>query len=64
MSQPSTDVDERLSALQQRLDEAESTLAAIRAGAVDAFVVDRGAGERVYTIEAADRRYRLLVESM
>lgn len=64
MSHPATDVDERLSALQQRLDEAESTLAAIRAGAVDAFVVNRGAGERVYTIEAADRRYRLLVESM
>jgi PAS domain S-box-containing protein len=50
--------------LRRRLEEAESTLDAIRSGQVDAFLIDRGSGERVYTLEAADRPYRLLVESM
>jgi PAS domain S-box-containing protein len=50
--------------LRQRLEEAEGTLHAIRTGQVDAFIIDRGRGERVYTLEAADRPYRLLVESM
>ena len=50
--------------LRQRLEEAEATLEAIRSGQVDAFLIDRGLGERVYTLEAADRPYRLLVESM
>src|SRR5687767_7235008 len=50
--------------LRQRLEEAEGTLHAIRTGQVDAFIIDRGLGERVYTLEAADRPYRLLVESM
>lgn len=54
----------KLRETQRLLAEAEDTLDAIRAGAVDAFVIDRGAGARVYTLEAADRRYRLLVESM
>ncbi len=50
--------------LRHKLEEAESTLHAIRTGQVDAFIIDRGRGERVYTLEAADRPYRLLVESM
>ncbi|MES2524983.1 MAG: ATP-binding protein [Gemmatimonadota bacterium] len=50
--------------LRQRLEEAESTLYAIRTGQVDAFMIDRGTGERLYTLESADRPYRLLVESM
>jgi PAS domain S-box-containing protein len=58
------DPEARIRTLQQRLDDAEDTIEAIRAGSVDAFVIDRGAGARVYTLEAADRPYRLLVESM
>ncbi|HYW33164.1 MAG TPA: ATP-binding protein [Gemmatimonas sp.] len=50
--------------LRRRLEEAESTLHAIRTGQVDAFVIDRGLGDRLYTLESADRPYRLLVESM
>ena len=46
------------------MEEAECTLEAIRSGQVDALLIDRGIGERVYTLEAADRPYRLLVESM
>jgi PAS domain S-box-containing protein len=48
--------------LQRRLAEAEDTLQAIREGAVDAFVVDDSGESRVYTLEGADRPYRLLIE--
>jgi two-component sensor histidine kinase/PAS domain-containing protein len=48
--------------LLRRLDEAEETLHAIREGAVDAFVMENG--NRVYTLEGADRPYRILVEQM
>ncbi len=50
--------------LRRRLEEAEETIRAIRSGAVDAFVVEEPAGHRVYTLEGADRPYRLLVEQM
>src|SRR5436190_24399035 len=46
--------------LQERLSESLDTLDAIREGTVDAFVV----GERVYTLEGAERPYRLFVEEM
>src|SRR5204862_7719556 len=46
--------------LQDRLDESLDTLKAIREGAVDAFIV----GECFYTLEGADRPYRLFVEEM
>jgi PAS domain S-box-containing protein len=46
--------------LQEQLDESRETLQAIREGTVDAFLV----GERVYTLEGADRPYRLFVEEM
>lgn len=47
-----------------RLRESEETLDAIRAGEVDAVVVGGPAGQRVYTLENADRPYRVLVEQM
>ncbi len=50
--------------LRLRLDEAEATIRAIRSGAVDAFVVEEPHGTRVYTLQSADRPYRLLVEEM
>ncbi len=50
--------------LRLRLEEAEDTIRAIRSGAVDAFVVDVPRGAQVYTLETADRPYRLLVEEM
>ena len=46
--------------LRARLEEAEETLRAIRAGEVDALVM----GEEVYTLKGAERPYRLLIESM
>jgi PAS domain S-box-containing protein len=49
--------------LRRRLDEAEDALRALRAGEVDAIVVE-GEGEQVYTLEAPYKTYRLLVEQM
>ncbi len=50
--------------LRAKLDEAEQTLAAIRAGEVDALVVGGPAGERVFTLEGAEHGYRVLMEAM
>ncbi|MCU1378171.1 MAG: putative signaling protein [Acidimicrobiales bacterium] len=47
-----------------RLAEAEDTLRAIGAGEVDAFVLSDEAGRRVFTLETADRPYRMFVENM
>jgi PAS domain S-box-containing protein len=52
------------SELQERLREAEETLDAIRNGDVDAVVVGGPAGRQVYTLENADRPYRVLIEEM
>ena len=61
-----TDTSEQteIAELRLRLEEAEETIRAIRSGAVDAFVVEVSDGARVYTLETADRPYRLLVEEM
>src|SRR6185436_7910863 len=60
-SHPSIEEMQRQNAeLQQRLDESLDTLRAIREGAIDALVV----GDRIYTLEGAERPYRLFVEEM
>ncbi|HEX3770250.1 MAG TPA: ATP-binding protein [Polyangiaceae bacterium] len=50
--------------LRERLEEAEQTLDAIRKGNVDALVISGPQGERVFTLEGADYRYRRLIETM
>jgi PAS domain S-box-containing protein len=50
--------------LQQRLEELQELLTAIRTGSIDALVVDGPRGEQVYTLESADHPYRLFVETM
>src|SRR5579863_4920924 len=50
--------------LRLRLEEADAVVEAIRNGIVDAVVVHSTPGESVYTLEGADRPYRLLVEAM
>jgi PAS domain S-box-containing protein len=47
-----------------RLEEAEDTLRAIRAGEVDALVVSGEQGEQVYALRGAEYTYRVLVEQM
>ena len=53
-----------IAGLRLRLEEAEETIQAIRSGAVDAFVIEVPHGAQVYTLQTADRPYRLLVEEM
>lgn len=55
---------QNLETLQARLNEAEETLRAIRAGEIDALIVQGPVGERVYTLRNADYPYRTLVEQM
>lgn len=50
--------------LEARLREAEETIEAIRNGDVDAVVVGGPGGQQVYTLENADRPYRVLIEQM
>ncbi|HMF14851.1 MAG TPA: PAS domain-containing protein, partial [Gemmataceae bacterium] len=50
--------------LEQQLHDAEQTILAIRRGGVDAFVMRGPDGDQIYTLQSADRPYRLLVESM
>ena len=59
-----TDQQAEIDELRLRLEEAKETIRAIRSGAVDAFVVEVPHGARVYTLQTADRPYRLLVEEM
>jgi PAS domain S-box-containing protein len=56
--------DGEIEELRARLREAEQTLQALRQGEVDAIVVDGQAGPQVYTLENADRPYRIIVERM
>jgi PAS domain S-box-containing protein len=50
--------------LRQQLEEAEQVIDAIRQGRVDAFVVADADREQIYTMETAERPYRVLVERM
>jgi len=57
--------DQEIALLANRLAVAEETLRALRAGEVDAIVMDTGQGEQqIYTLETEERLYRHLVERM
>jgi PAS domain S-box-containing protein len=55
---------EELAALRARVGEAEDLLRAIGRGEVDAIVRHGPAGDQVFTLEGADRPYRMMVETM
>jgi PAS domain S-box-containing protein len=55
---------ERVRELEARLAEAQETIAAIRAGQVDAIIVSGGMGEQVYTLQGAERPYRTMIEAI
>jgi PAS domain S-box-containing protein len=55
---------EEIERLRMRLEEADAIVEAIRNGIVDAVVVNSTPEESVYTLEGAERPYRLLVEAM
>lgn len=50
--------------LKAHLAEANDTLDAIRTGQVDALVVNNSDGPELYTLESADRAYRVFIEQM
>lgn len=50
--------------LRRRLEESEETIRAIRGGEVDALVITDAETPRVFTLDSADKPYRLLVEQM
>ncbi len=50
--------------LRLALEEANETLRAIRSGEVDALVVTATDGQRIFTLQGADRAYRGLIEEM
>ena len=54
----------RIAELEAQLAEAQETLNAIHTGAVDAIVVNGDKGEQIFTLEGAERSYRVLVEAM
>ena len=66
---PSTDLlaaqAARIRDLEARLEESEETLEALRRGDFDAVVVQAPqGGQQVYTLENADRPYRVLIEQI
>jgi len=50
--------------LRAQLEEATEVLTAIRTGGVDALVVESPDGEKIFTLQGADRPYRTFVETM
>ena len=50
--------------LREKLEEAEATLRAIRNGEVDAVVKYTDQGNQIFTLEGAEKPYRILVEKM
>src|SRR5690349_5120895 len=55
---------EEIQQLRDRLQEAESTLDAIRNGEVDALVISGPRGDQIFTLKTADHPYRVLVEAI
>jgi signal transduction histidine kinase/ActR/RegA family two-component response regulator len=55
---------EQIRSLTERLEEAEETLRAVRAGEIDAFIVQGPEGEQIYALRSAEQPYRNLIEDM
>ena len=60
----SRDPAREIAALREELREAREVIAAIRSGAADALVVFRDGREMVYTLESADKPFRIFLEEM
>jgi len=54
----------KLSELQNRLDEAEQFIDAIRSGEVDAFALQNNSVPEIYTLQSGDYAYRILIEEI
>ena len=58
------DLKDELQSLRARLEEAEELKRAISEGDLDALVIPGPEGELIFTLDSADRAYRVLVETM
>src|SRR5687768_15658312 len=61
---PYKELIQEIELLRQQLDEANSTIDAIRNGEVDALVVEGKDGHELFTLNSADRTYRNFIEQM
>ena len=57
-------LQDEVQSLRARLAEAEELRRAISEGDLDALVIPRPEGELIFTLDSADRAYRVLVETM
>lgn len=57
-------LQKELDETRRQLDEALDTIEAIRTGQVDALVVQTGGDHQLYTLQSADRAYRVFIEKM
>jgi PAS domain S-box-containing protein len=55
---------DEIQSLRARLEESEELKRALSEGDLDALVIPRPEGEMVFTLDGADRAYRVLVETM
>jgi len=54
----------KIEELQNRLEECEQLIEAIKAGEVDAFAIRTNGRSEVYTLQSGDYAYRMLIEEM
>jgi two-component system phosphate regulon sensor histidine kinase PhoR len=64
LTKTTEELGQQIEDLQQRLEEANDTIEAIRTGKVDALVVKMDNQHLVYTLKSADQTYRVLIEKM
>src|SRR5215217_2884467 len=53
----------RIEELENRLEESEQLIEAIKAGEVDAVAIHRNNESEIYTLQSGDYAYRVLVEN-
>jgi PAS domain S-box-containing protein len=58
------DLVKYIAELENKLFEAEETIQAIKYDKIDALVISTTNGERIYTLNSADRPYRIFLEQM
>lgn len=54
----------RIQELENRLEESEQLIEAIKAGEADAFAINRGNEPEIYTLQSGDFAYRVLIEGI
>lgn len=64
LSRSVKELEQEITELRSRLEEANDTLEAIRTGQVDAVVIKDKSGHQLYTLKTADQTYRVFIEKM